>query len=189
MIRYRASLTFVTGLLLLCSCAAFAQQPSAPADAAAKTIRPEAIRAHMRFLSDSLLQGRYPGTPGFDIAARYVAAELEGMGVQTGGVNGTWFQPVPIRKAVLDSGKSSLVLIADGKEQKLVDAQDYVFNADAVRPENNVEAPVVFVGFGVTAPDQNYDDYSGMDVRGKIVLTFVGCPAPISIHHPRLLFR
>jgi hypothetical protein len=176
MIRYRAPLTFVTGLLLLCSCAASAQQPSAPAEAAAKTIRPEAIRAHMRFLSDSLLQGRYPGTPGYDIAARYVAAELEGMGVQPGGVNGTWFQPVPIRKAVLDSGKSSLVLIADGKEQKLVDAQDYVFNADAVRPENNVEAPIVFVGFGVTAPDQNYDDYSGMDVRGKIVLTFVGAP-------------
>ena len=173
--RYCARLIFATALLECC-CVVVAQRPSAPAEAAARTIRPEAIRAHMRFLSDSILQGRYPGTPGYDIAARYIAAELESMGVQPGGANGTWFQPVPVRKAVLDTEKSSLALIADGKEQKLVNAQDYVFNADAVRPENNIEAPIVFVGFGITAPDQNYDDYSGTDVRGKIVLTLYGAP-------------
>jgi len=71
------------------------------ADAAIKVIRPEPIAAHMRFLSDSMLECRAPDSPGYQIAARYVATELEGMGLRPGGLNGTWFQPVPLRKAVL----------------------------------------------------------------------------------------
>ncbi|MFY9527825.1 MAG: M28 family peptidase [Candidatus Acidiferrales bacterium] len=166
--------------LLLCCPALFGQQlkssdPSAT-EAALKTIKPEAIRAHMRFLSDSLLEGRAPDTRGYEIAARYVAAQLEGMGLRPGGSDGKWFQPVPLRKAVLDTSKSSLVLLASGKEQKLVDGQDYVLTGDVLRPENNLEAPIVFVGFGITAPGENYDDYSGTDVQGKIVLTFYGAP-------------
>jgi Peptidase family M28 len=151
------------------------------ADAAIKVIRPEAIAAHMRFLSDSMLEGRAPDSPGYQIAARYVATELEGMGLRPGGLNGTWFQQVPLRKAVLDTSKSSLVLVADGpgannKEQQLVDGQDYVLTGDVTHAQNKLEAPIVFVGFGVTAPEENYDDYSGIDVRGKIVLTFYGAP-------------
>src|SRR5450755_693147 len=113
----------------------FAQQLS-PADRAAteaamKTIRGDAIRAHMRFLSDSLLEGRAPDSRGYQIAARYVASELESMGLRPGGLNGTWVQPVPLRKAVLDISKSSLLLIANGvgtnnEEQRLIDGQDYV---------------------------------------------------------------
>jgi hypothetical protein len=149
----------------------------AAAEAAMKTIRPEAIRAHMRFLSDSLLQGRAPDTPGYEIAARYVAAQLEGMGLRPGGASGTWFQSVPLRKAVLDTSRSSLVLVASGKEQKLVDGQDYVLTADVLNPSNSLEAPIAFVGFGVTAPEEKYDDYAGIDVRGKIVATFYGAPS------------
>src|ERR1700719_1498710 len=85
---------------------------------ATKTIRAEQIRAHIRFLADSLLQGRAPGTPGYDIAARYVAAELEGMGLRPG-VSGSWFQFVPLQKAVTDAAASSLVLTVNGKEQNL----------------------------------------------------------------------
>jgi hypothetical protein len=147
-----------------------------------KTIRGEAIRGHMSFLSDSLLEGRAPDSRGYQIAARYVAAEMESMGLSPGGMNGSWYQPVPLRKAVLDTSKSSLVLIgngqgAKGKEQKLVDGKDYVLIGDVTHADYKLDAPVVFVGFGVTAPDESYDDYAGMDVRGKIVLTFYGAPA------------
>ena len=96
------------------------ESPSGPEQAGMKAIRPDAIRAHMRFLSDSLLQGRAPGTPGYEIAARYVAAQLEAAGLHPAGVNGTWYQTVPLRKSVLDDGKSSLVLITKGGEQTLV---------------------------------------------------------------------
>lgn len=175
--------------ILLClvffSFSLFSQNSSdrAAADIASKTIRPEQIRAHMRFLSDNLLQGRAPGTPGYDIAARYVATELEGMGLHPA-VSGNWFQPVPLAKAVTDEAASSLVLTVNGKEQKLADAKDYMLSTwftspakDGAKAESDVSAPVVFVGFGVTAPDQNYDDYAGVDVHGKIVARIYGAPA------------
>jgi hypothetical protein len=151
---------------------------------ASKVIRPEEIRAHIRFLADSLLQGRAPGTPGYDIAARYVAAELEGMGLQAA-VSGSWFQTVPLQKAITDAAASSLVLTVNGREQKLIDAKDYILSTwfaspapmNAGRAEGDVSAPVVFVGFGVTAPDRNYDDFAGIDVRGKIIVRIYGAPS------------
>ena len=149
---------------------------------ATKTIRPDALRAHMRFLSDSMLEGRAPDSPGYQIAARYVAAQLEAMGLHQGGIANTWFQPVPLRKAVLDTSKSSMNLFADGSgsrpaEPEFVDGRDYVLTGDVTHAQYTLEAPVVFVGFGVTAPEKNYDDYAGLDVRGKIVLTFYGAPS------------
>ena len=153
-------------------------------ETATKVIRPDQIRAHIRFLADGLLQGRAPGTPGYELAARYVATQLEGMGLRPG-VSGGWFQPVPLQLAVTDAAASSLILTANGKEQKLTDAKDYVLSTwfaspvttGASKAESDVSAPVVFVGFGVTAPDQKYDDYAGVDVRGKIVLTIYGAPS------------
>lgn len=137
----------------------------------------EAIRAHMRFLSDSLLQGRAPDGPGYQVAARYVQTELESMGLKPAGANGDWYQPVPLRKSVLDSAKSSLVLIRSDGKRALVDGQDYVFSASLSKTDSTVEAPVVFVGFGVTSKHQHYDDYAGVDVKGKIVVMIDGAPA------------
>jgi hypothetical protein len=152
-------------------------------DAATKAIRPEQIRAHIRFLSDTLLQGRAPGTPGYDIAARYVATELEGMGLHPA-VSGKWYQPVPLERAVTDEAASSFALTVNGKEQRLTDAKDYMLStwfATAAgkdkKAESDVDAPIVFVGFGVTAPDQKYDDYAGVDVHGKIIATIYGAPS------------
>ena len=171
--------------LLFCTPALFAQQLSSTdleaAKTATKTIRADAIRAHMRFLSDSLLEGRAPDTPGYQIAAQYVATELESMGLRPSGLNGAWFQPVPLRKAVLDTSKSSLELVpsdsgANSKVLPLVDGRDYVLTGDVAHAENKLEAPIIFVGFGVTAPDEKYDDYAGIDVHGKIVLSLYGAP-------------
>lgn len=153
-------------------------------DSATKTIRPEQIRAHIRFLADSLLQGRAPGTQGYDIAARYVATQLEGMGLHPG-VAGNWYQPVPLQKAMTDEAASSLTLTVEGREQKLIDAKDYILSTwfaspagkDGSRAESDVTAPLEFVGFGVTAPEQKYDDYAAVDVRGKIVVWISGAPS------------
>src|ERR1043166_2278091 len=86
-------------LLVVVSVNLFSQKSSnrTALDVAAKTIRPTEIQAHIRFLADSLLQGRAPGTPGYDIAARYVATELEGMGLHPAAA-GHWVQPVPLRQ-------------------------------------------------------------------------------------------
>lgn len=145
--------------------------------AALAAIDGEAIRAHMQFLSDSLLEGRAPDGSGYAIAARYVQTELEGMGLKPAGTNGDWYQPVPLRKSVLDSARSSLVLIRSDGKRALVDGQDYVFIASLSKTASTVEAPVVFVGFGVTSKHQHYDDYAGVDVKGKVVAMIDGAPA------------
>ncbi|HXJ92238.1 MAG TPA: M28 family peptidase [Terriglobia bacterium] len=145
--------------------------------AAAKTITVPAVRAHMRFLSDSLLEGRDTGSRGYDLAAAYVASQLESMGVQPAGENGTYFQKVPLRKAINEASKSSLALVRGAEEVQLKDGSDYVFFADLDHTESSVEAPIAFVGYGVTAPELNYDDYAGADVRGKLVAMLGNAPA------------
>jgi hypothetical protein len=180
--RHLGMMFFVVGLW---STAGAAQDLSTrnAAEAATKAIRPEQIRAHIRFLADSLLQGREPGTPGYDIAARYVAAQLEGMGLHPG-VSGGWYQSVQLLKSVTDEAASSLALTVNGREQVLINEKDFaVYPAfatpakDGSRAESDIHAPLVFVGFGVTAPQQKYDDYAGVDVHGKIVVVLGGAPS------------
>lgn len=146
------------------------------ADVAVKTIRPEVISAHMRFLSDSLLQGRAPGTQGYDIAAAYVATQMESMGLKPAGVSGTWFQQVPLRKYNVIPEKTSLELLRDNKIETLAFGKDYLSGGDPVATDTVLDAPLVFVGYGITAPEMNYDDYAGIDVKGKAIVMLDGAP-------------
>jgi len=148
------------------------------AEQALKVIQPDAIRAHMRFLSDDLLEGRGSGTRGYQIAAHYVATELESIGLQPMGLNHTWFQPVPLRKIELLREQSWFALGDQQQEMRMVDGEDYMLLGRPVSEDVSVEAPIVFVGFGVTAPEFQYDDYAGIDVHGKIVAWLWGGPAP-----------
>ena len=170
---------------LAASCAVFcaasgAQELSAAdqaaANAAIKVIRPEAIAAHMRFLSDDLLEGRQTGSRGHEIAVHYVATELEAMGLTPAGANGTWFQSLPLRKVDLVPEKSSFELVREGKAHTLVFAQDYIMDGNPLAADAGVEAGAVFVGFGVSAPEFQYDDYAGVDVRGKVIVMVRGAP-------------
>jgi hypothetical protein len=146
------------------------------ADEASASIRPEAIRADMRFLADDLLEGRGTGTRGHEIAAKFMAAEFEAMGLEPAGDNGTYFQSVPLRTIEPDQERTTLSLWRGGKEQVLIFGQDSISLADPGRTEVSVEAPVVYVGFGVTAAEQSYDDYAGIDARGRIVAFVSGAP-------------
>ena len=146
------------------------------ADAAMRSIRPEAIRGTMRFLADDALEGRGTATRGLEIAAKYMAAQFESLGLAPAGDDSTYFQRVPLRLTRADGAKSAVTLIREGKEEKLVFGTDFDKGGDAGRSEVSVEAPVVYVGFDATAPDQNYDDYKGIDVRGKLVAYVPGAP-------------
>ena len=156
----------------------FEQLPAAEdeADAAMRSIPPEAIRGTMRFLADDALEGRGTATRGHEIAAKYMAAQFESLGLAPAGDDSTYFQRVPLRSTRADVANSTVTVIRDGKEEKLVWGKDFAQTGDAGRSEVSVEAPVVYVGFGVTAPDQNYDDYKGIDVRGKLVAYVPGAP-------------
>jgi hypothetical protein len=135
-------------------------------------VRPEALRAHMRFLADDALEGRGTGTRGFRIAARYVATQLEVAGVRAG------FQNVPFRATVPVGERSSIVLTRDnGSTATLRFAEGFVSSGDIMSEDATVEAPVVFAGYGITAPDRRYDDYAGIDAKGKIVAFFADAPS------------
>ena len=146
------------------------------ADAAMRSIRPEAIRGAMRFLADDALEGRGTATRGYEIAAKFMAAQFESLGLAPAGDEATYFQRVPLRSTRADVAKSTVTLIRQSKEEKLVFGTDFNKGGDAERSEVSVEAPVVYVGFGVTSPDQDYDDYKGIDVRGKLVALVSGAP-------------
>jgi hypothetical protein len=146
------------------------------ADEAPTAILPEAIRADMRFLADDLLEGRGTGTRGHEIAARFMASEFEAMGLEPAGEHGTYFQSVPLRSIRSDEQHTTLSVVRDGKEQALIFRQDFVSWGDPGRTDISVEAPMVYVGFGVTAPEHGYDDYAGVEAKGKVVAYVYGAP-------------
>ena len=156
---------------------------SADVEPALAAIRPQAIRAHMRFLADDLLEGRGTATRGYDIAARYVAARFEELGLEPAGIHagilanhgGGYFQPVPLVRLSTVGAECSLTLLRGGREIELEYGPDF-FVRSAVE-EASATAPVVFAGFGMTAPELGYDDYAGLDVRGKIVAFLLGSPS------------
>jgi Zn-dependent M28 family amino/carboxypeptidase len=134
-----------------------------------------AVRAHVEFLADDLLEGRATGTRGYDIAARYVVAELAGLGLAPAGENGGYLQQVPLLQSRLVEGTLSLTGVS-GKTV-LTPREEFLMAADTSRTESRVEAPVVFAGYGVRAPRQGQDDYAGLEVKGKIVAVLSGAPA------------
>lgn len=172
--------------------AAWAQTASAPKPAAAATAKakprpkvvtsgftpsPEAIRAHMTFLADDLMEGREAGTRGYDIAANYVAAQYALLGVKPAGDKGGYQQRVPMLAYRNASEGSFSIAGADGATTALKFGEDYLPSAQAQATDVAVNAPLVFVGFGVVAPEKGRDDYAGLDVKGKIVVLLTGAPS------------
>ncbi len=105
-----------------------------------------------------------------------MAAQFRAFGLEPGGSN-DYFQTVPLRKAWSVPESSSVALIREGRQRALASGVDYVISADFSRAEVEVRAPLVFAGYGVTAPELGYDDYEGVDAQGKIVVTLPGAPA------------
>ena len=164
----------------------------AAVSANAQTIRPEAIRAHMRFLADDLLEGRGTGTRGYQVAAEYVAAQYQSMGLKPG-AGKSYLQNVPFRKTVAQAG-SEIAITRDAGNETLQFETDFMTPGDANREDTVAEGRVVFAGYGITAPDQHfYDDYARIDVRGKIVILMSGAPSDwpsaVRAHHSSSLAK
>ena len=151
---------------------------------AARAARDAAITAaeidgDLRFLSSDLLEGRAPGTRGGRLAAEYIAAQLRSAGIAPGN-HGSYFQDVPIDVVTLEP--STLHAEASGKATaQLRDPDDVVLWAGSAAPASVARAEIVFAGYGVRAPEYRWDDFKGMDLKGKILLVLVNDPpAPAS---------
>jgi Zn-dependent M28 family amino/carboxypeptidase len=164
--------------LLLLSSAALAEAQVPPAVKAAEaSIDAEKIRAHVQFLADDLLEGRGPGLRGSELAAKYIAAQFALDGLKPAGDNGTYMQQVKFFGMTVTRDASSMALVPkSGAPIPLAFGPDYVVNNPRHEAVADIDAPIVFVGYGVTAPEFGWDDYAGIDVKGKVVLIIVGDP-------------
>ena len=135
-----------------------------------------AMMAHVMFLASDAMRGREAGSPEFDIAAQYVAAQFYAAGLRPGGDEGGYLQKVPLIGARLADKGNFVWTPAGGQPQTLVFGQDFVPSPNAAKAETSLNAPVVFVGYGIVAPDYKRDDYRGVDVKGKIVAFVGGVP-------------
>ncbi len=158
--------------------------PAVPADVrqVLNSFSKNALRAHMDFLADDLLEGRGTGTRGQEIAAHYLASQFEAAGLEPAGdkeSDGTrsWFQAVPMREIRADKLQSSMYLEKDGQRQPLEWGVDCAIPGNPLAENSDARGEIVFVGYGVVARNRNYDDYAGADVRGKIVAFLQGAPA------------
>jgi Zn-dependent M28 family amino/carboxypeptidase len=165
---YRLVRYAVTALLLALPAALVAQSRSVSPITSAE------IDGYLRFLSSDLLEGRAPGTRGGKLAAEYIASQLRSFGVEPG-VNGSYFQPVPID--VLTTQPPSVHASASGKATAtLRPGQDVVLSAGSATPQSAAQGELVFVGYGAAAPEYRWDDFKGVDLKGKILLMLVNDP-------------
>ena len=155
---------------------AVAPRPSSAAFAAMETINPERIRAHVRFLSHDLLEGRGTGQRGGDIAAEYIAAQFAVYGLKPGGDNGTYMQRVPMVGITPMPETTFSIAPSSGAPVNLKVLDDYVAYDQTQQPQSDIDAPIVYVGYGIYAPEYKWDDYKDADVKGKVLLMLVNEP-------------
>lgn len=138
---------------------------------------PEKIRAHVKFLASDLLEGRGTGQRGGDIAAEYIAAQFALDGLKPAGEMGSYFQDVPMVE-VKTLGETSFSFVTTNFEtMTLKNLEDFVTSDESQTETAYIDAPIVFVGYGINAPEYNWDDYKGADLKGKVALLFVNEPA------------
>jgi len=151
-------------------------QIPAVALATLQKINPERIRAHVRFLSHDLLEGRGTGQRGGDIAAEYIATQFALYGLKPAGDNGTYLQKVPMVGITPEPQTTFSLVPARGDVRNLTVLDDYVAYDQTQQPQSDVDADIVFVGYGIEAPEYKWDDYKNTDVRGKVLLMLVNEP-------------
>jgi len=134
------------------------------------------LQAHIEFLASDLLRGRQPGSNGYDIAANYVVSQFRQMGLLPAGDDGRYFQQVPLRQAFLEAGSPKMTFSQGGETRSLVFVEQFFMGPSLSRISSDTEAPMVFAGYGIEAPELDQHDYAGIDAKGKVVVILAGQP-------------
>jgi Zn-dependent M28 family amino/carboxypeptidase len=163
-----------------------AAEPAHPATVPAITAAD--ISARVKALSDDFFQGRGPGTPAGERAAQWIADEMKRVGLQPDN-GGSYFQPVPAVTIAMDPQKSSLSVAGPDGVKTLKFADEAVWNTPqyAATDVSIKNAPLIFVGYGVIAPEEHWNDYAGIDVKGKVVVVLINDPGFLT--HDETLFK
>jgi len=140
-------------------------------------ISADAIRTHVEFLADDLLEGRGAGSRGYDIAAAYVATQLRLYGLEPAGDDGTYLQHFDLVQGKAIEEEASLVLKRDGQSVALRVRDDFIPMDNPLVEDGALEAPLAFAGFGITAPELGFDDLGLVELEGKVAIVLSGAPA------------
>lgn len=148
------------------------------------------LEAHVRFLADDGLEGRGTGARGGDLAARYIAERFRAAGLEPAGDDKTFFQKVPLHGVKSDGTTTLLVKpkagsTGDSAGLMLAFGDDWVGSTGAQKALVEIDAPVIFAGYGIHAPESKWDDWKGVDVKGKVVMMIVNDP-PATAAEPTL---
>jgi len=139
-------------------------------------IDPEKIRVHVKYLASDALEGRGTGQKGGEIAAEYIAAQFKSFGLQPASDAGTYLQSVPMVSMKTLPETTFTLVPANGQSVTLKNLDDFVASNESQTESADIDAPIVFVGYGITAPEYKWDDYKGYDLKGKVALLFVNEP-------------
>jgi len=146
------------------------------AEQAMAAINPQNIRWHVKFLADDLLEGRGTGQRGGDIAAEYIATQFALYGLKPAGENGSYMQKVPMLGVTTLPDSTYSIIPAKAEVVTLRNKQDIVAMDETGEASSSVDAPIVWIGYGVDAPEFNWNDYKDVDVKGKVLLMLVNDP-------------
>lgn len=160
--------------LLGCSSLPLDDNPTQPPAAKAA-----AIEGHMLFLASDALEGRDTGSRGHEIASLYIATQLQALGLEPAGDEGSYYQRVPLRSSRLVPGSASLTLHTKEGDNSLAYPKAFFTGSDPVETASTITAPLVFVGYGLVSDEFGLNDYAGLDVDGKIVVMLTGLPEHI----------
>ena len=140
------------------------------------TVEAQRIRAHVKFLASDLLEGRGTGQRGGDIAAEYIAAEFALYGLKPAGDDGTYMQKVPL-DGIATQDESTLSLVPNsGPPLDLVYRKDFVATDESGNARDDLSTDLVWMGYGIDAPEFDWNDYKDVDVKGKVLLMLVNEP-------------
>jgi Zn-dependent M28 family amino/carboxypeptidase len=145
------------------------------ASAAMHDVNDDHIRTEIKFLSSDVLEGRGTGARGGDVAAQYIATQFELAGLKPMGDNGTYLQKVPM-VGITTMPDSTLAVTTPKGSRNLRQLEETVIMDESQKPVSDIDSKLVFVGYGITAPEFNWDDYAGVDVKGKVLLMLVNEP-------------
>jgi Zn-dependent M28 family amino/carboxypeptidase len=134
--------------------------------------------AYVKFLADDSLEGRNTGSEGLRKAQAYAVEQLQKAGFEPAGTDG-FYQPIRFTQFQVDESKSSLALVANGQSQPISFSDDAFISSRATRSSVNVDAPLVFIGYGLKIPEKNLDELADVDLKGKIVVYLAGSPSDI----------
>ncbi len=167
-------------LVLAIGCSQPPPPPPPPAGPAEDLITTESVTGHVKVLGSDDFEGRAPATPGGQKTQDYLAKQLSALGIEPGAPDGTYFQQVPIVESAVER---NFVLSVPGNTYKYF--TDVVAFSGVERPRVQVQGDVVFVGYGINAPELKWNDYAGANVRGKWVMIMVNDP-PAPADEPTL---